>query len=135
MTMRWMAAAGVLLSGLVHLWLWLDGFRDIAWIGPLFMLNAVAGVLIAVLVVWWRSWFSAFLAAGFGAATLGAFLISTTVGLFGVQEILFGKWQIVAGVAEIVAIVAGGLVLVRELRPASAGKSQDRFTARRANLH
>lgn len=135
MTMRWMAAAGVLLSGLVHLWLWFDGFRDIDWIGPLFMLNAVAGVLIAVLVVWWRSWFSAFLAAGFGAATLGAFLLSTTVGLFGVQEILLGRWQIVAGVAEIVAIVAGGLVLVRELRPTSAGKSQDRFTARRANLH
>lgn len=135
MTMRWMAAAGVLLSGLVHLWLWFDGFRDIDWIGPLFMLNAVAGVLIAVLVVWWRSWFSAFLAAGFGAATLGAFLLSTTVGLFGVQEILFGRWQIVAGVAEIVAVVAGGLVLVRELRPASAGKSQDRFTVRRANLH
>lgn len=135
MTMRWMAAAGVLLSGLVHLWLWFDGFRDIDWIGPMFMLNAVAGVLIAVLVVWWRSWFSAFLAAGFGAATLGAFLLSTTVGLFGVQEVLFGKWQIVAGVAEIVAVVAGGLVLVRELRPASAGKSQDRVTARRANLH
>lgn len=135
MTMRWMAAAGVLLSGLVHLWLWFDGFRDIDWIGPLFMLNAVAGVLIAVLVVWWRSWFSAFLAAGFGAATLGAFLLSTTVGLFGVQEVLFGRWQIVAGVAEIVAVVAGGLVLVRELRPASAGKSQDRVTARRANLH
>lgn len=135
MTMRWMAAAGVLLSGLVHLWLWFDGFRDIDWIGPLFMVNAVAGVLIAVLVVLWRSWFSAFLAAGFGAATLGAFLLSTTVGLFGVQEIFLGRWQIVAGVAEIVAVVAGGLVLVRELWPASAGKPEDRFTARRANLH
>lgn len=135
MTMRWMAAAGVLLSGLVHLWLWFDGFRDIAWIGPLFMLNAVAGVLIAVLVVWWRSWFSAFLAAGFGASTLGAFLLSATVGLFGVQEVLVGTWQVVAGVAEIVAVLAGVAVMVQELRSSSARQSQDRFAARRADLH
>jgi hypothetical protein len=131
-----MAAAGVLLSGVVHLWLWFDGFRDIAWIGPLFMLNAVAGVVIAVLVVWWRSWFSALLAAGFGATTLGAFLLSATVGLFGVHELLLGTWQVVAAVAEIVAVVAGLVVLRRDLWPTgSARQTQDRFAAGRSDLH
>lgn len=133
MTMRWLAAAGVLLSGLVHLWLWFDGFRDIEWIGPLFLLNAVAGVVIAVLVVAWRSWVSAFLAAGFGASTLGAFLLSATVGLFGVQEVLIGTWQVVAGVAEIVAVVAGLAVLVSEWG-GSAREPQDRLAPRGADL-
>ena len=30
MRMRMLAAAGVLVSGAVHLWLWFDGYRTIA---------------------------------------------------------------------------------------------------------
>ena len=136
MTMRWIAAAGVLVSGLMHLWLWYDGFRDIAWIGPLFMLNAVAGVVIAVLVVWWRSWLSALLAIGFGASTLVAFLLSATVGLLGVHEIFLGTTQITCLVAEIVAIVAGLAVLRSgDWRPDSPLQSQNRVATRRADLH
>ena len=54
MRMRVLAAAGVLISGAVHLKLWVDGFRDIDVIGPAFMLNAVAGLVIAVLLILWR---------------------------------------------------------------------------------
>ena len=50
------------------------------------MFNAVAGLVIAVLLLIWRHWVPGFLAAGFGASTLGAFILSATVGLFGVQE-------------------------------------------------
>ncbi len=136
MSLRWLTAAGVLVSAVAHLWLWFDGFRDIDWIGPLFLVNAAAGVVIAGLVLRWRSWIPPFLAAGFGATTLGAFLISTTVGLFGVQEIFWGTWQVVAGVAEIVALVAGLAVLWREgWLSTSARQAQDRLAARRAHLH
>lgn len=136
MTMRWMTAAGVLVAGAVHLWLWFDGFRDIAWIGPLFMLNAVAGVVIAVLVIWWRSWIPPLLAVGFGASTLIAFLLSATVGLLGVHETFTGTAQILAAVAEIVSVV-GGLVVLRQERGGgrSALQSQDRFATRRPDLH
>ena len=135
MAMRGAAAAGVLVSGLAHLWLWFDGFRVIAWIGPLFMLNAVAGVVIAVLLVAWRSWVPALLGAGFGASTLGAFLLSTTVGLFGMQEVFFGTPQMICLVSEVVAVVAGVAILLRE-RPSrrSAGQTQDRVALRRTDL-
>ena len=52
------------------------------------MLNAVAAVVIAALLLWWRHWVPLLLAIGFGASTLGAFVISATVGLFGVHELL-----------------------------------------------
>ena len=135
MAMRWLAAVGVLVSGLAHFYLWADGFRVIAWIGPLFMLNAVAAVLIAVLVVWWRSWVTAALAVGFGAATLAAFLLSTTVGLLGLHEIFFGTWQMVAGVAEIVAVVAGLVAWRQTGWLGSRDQAQHGVAARGADLH
>jgi hypothetical protein len=71
------------------------------------MLNAVGGVVIAILLLRWRSWVPLLLAVGFGAATLGAFAFSVTVGLFGFQETLGGVSQWIAAVSEVVAIVAG----------------------------
>jgi hypothetical protein len=101
-------------------------FRDVSVIGPAFMVNAVAGVVIAVLLVSWRSWVPGFLAAGFGVCTLGAFVVASTVGLFGVHEHWVG-WSVwTAAVAEVVAIVAGGLVLVRGLPAMSTGHVQHR---------
>ena len=86
MGMRIVTAVAALVSAYVHLKLWLEGFSDIDMIGPAFMFNAVAGLVIAVLLLAWRHWVPGFLAAGFGASTLGAFILSTTVGLFGVKE-------------------------------------------------
>lgn len=136
MTMRWTAAVAVLVSGLVHLWLWwYDGFRDIPWIGPLFLLNFVAGAVIAVLLVVWRSWLPPLVAVGFGASTLGCFLLSATVGFLGVHEVLVGTWQVTAGIAEIVAVVAGVAILLREWSArGSTGEAQDRIALRRTHL-
>ncbi|EWT02587.1 hypothetical protein N865_02705 [Intrasporangium oryzae NRRL B-24470] len=115
MTLRVLAAVGVLVSAAVHLKLWwVDGFRDIAVIGPSFLLNAIAGVVIAVLLLAWRHWVPLVLAIGFGAATLGAFVISATVGLFGVHEVWTGAAVLSAAASEVLAIVAGALALWRE---------------------
>ena len=86
MKLRMLAAAGVLVSAAVHLYLWFDVFRHTDVVGPAFMLNAVGGATIAVLLVTWRHWIPLLLAVGFGASTLGAFLIAVTVGLYGVHE-------------------------------------------------
>ena len=86
MWLRIVTAAAALVSAAVHLILWVDGYRDISVIGPAFLVNAVAGVVIAVLLVTWWHWLPAFLVAGFGASTLGAFVLSATVGLFGVPK-------------------------------------------------
>ena len=135
MRMRILAAAGVLVSAAVHLLLWFNGFRDIDVIGPAFMLNAVAGVAIAVLLVLWRHWVPLLLAIGFGASTLGAFVISATVGLFGVHEVWTGTAVLTAAVSEVVAIVAGAVALLREYPVGSPGQPQHRFALRRPHLH
>ncbi len=135
MRMRILAAAGVLVSAAVHLLLWFDGFREIDVIGPAFMLNAVAGVAIAVLLVLWRHWVPLLLAIGFGASTLGAFVISATVGLFGVHEVWTGTAVLTAAVSEVVAIVAGAVALLREYPVGSPGQPQHRFALRRPHLH
>src|SRR4051794_29483301 len=86
MWMRIVGATAVLVSAAVHLYLWFDGFRDLHVVGPAFMLNAIGGLVIAVLLVTWRSWVPALLTAGFGVSTLVAFILAATVGLFGLHE-------------------------------------------------
>lgn len=107
MTMRVLAAIAALVSAAVHLWLWFEGVRDQDVIGPAFMVNAIAGAVIAVLLVAWRHWLPLFLVVGFGISTLGAFIISTTVGLFDVHASWEGWDEWVAAAAEVVAIVVG----------------------------
>lgn len=105
-------AAAVLLSADIHLVLWADGFSDIAIIGPLFMVNVVGGLLIGVVMLAWRHWLPLLAAIGFGAATFGAFMMSRTVGLFGIQEMMWDVQAVLAAVAEIVAVVGGIALLV-----------------------
>jgi hypothetical protein len=71
MKMRMLAAAGVLVSAAVHLYLWFDVFRHAHVVGPAFMVNAVGGAVIAVLLVTWRHWIPLVLAVGFGVDRLG----------------------------------------------------------------
>lgn len=128
MLMRVVAAAAALVSAVFHLWLWFDGVREQGEVGVMFMINAVAGVVIAVLLVTWHHWLPLFLVAGFGASTLAAFLISTTVGLFGV-EAGWSWYAWVAAVSEVVAVLAGGWGLLAEGWLTSARKPQDRLSA------
>ena len=114
MNVRWLAALAVVVSAVVHLYLWFDGYRDVETIGPLFLLNAAGGLVIAGLLVAWRHWVPALLAFGFGLSTLGGFVISTTVGLFGLEESWNGWAVWVAAASEVVAIVLGAYLLVRE---------------------
>jgi hypothetical protein len=112
--MRYLAAAAVLVSAAVHLYLWSDGMRDADVVGPAFLLNAVGGAAIAVLLVTWRHWVPAFLAVGFGLSTLTAFLLAATVGLFGVEEGWTGWAVWTAATAEVVAVVAGARLLLAD---------------------
>ena len=120
MKMRMLAAAAVLVSAAVHLYLWFDVFRHTDVVGPAFMLNAVGGTVIAILLVTWRHWVPLVLAVGFGASTLGAFLIAVSVGLFGVHEHWTGWAVWTAAASEVVAIVVAGTILLQDylLRPA-----------------
>lgn len=112
---RALTALAVLVSGLAHgyLYFW-DGWRDIDVIGPLFLLNTVAGIVICGLVLAWRNWLPLFLAFGFSLLTGAAFLISRWWGLFGIQDTVWAFWQILCLLAEGVGLVASVAAFLAE---------------------
>ncbi|GAA3808222.1 hypothetical protein [Nocardioides panacisoli] len=135
MRIRILAAVAALVSAGVHLYLWSDGMRHEHLVGPAFMVNAVAGVVIAVLLVTWRHWVPLFLVVGFGASTLGAFVLASTVGLFGTHESWTGNYVWAAAISEAVAIVAGLWAATAEGRWASLRQSEDRLPVGGAHHH
>ena len=87
--LRLVGAALLAAMGWIHLDLWLAGYRSIDWIGPAFLLDAIAGFGLAVLLLvtprpllMWVAALGALTALG----TLGGLLLATTVGLFGFVE-------------------------------------------------
>jgi hypothetical protein len=133
---RWLAALAVLVSAYVHFRLYFDWAKDNDVVGPAFMFNAVAGVVIAVLLVAWRHWIPAFLTFGFGVATLGAFILSTTPsGINGVHSRWEGGYVWAAAIAEVVAIVTGAVLLLRDNPLRSRHELEDRSSVGGAHLH
>ncbi len=113
MTIRWIGAAAAVVSAVVHLYLWFDGVKDQGTVGALFVVNVVAGLAIAAMLVRWQHWLPLFLLAGFGASTLGAFLIAVTGSLFGIHT-GWSWYAWLAAVSEVVAVLAAAWAAARE---------------------
>jgi hypothetical protein len=81
-------AAFLVWSAVIHLELWSDGYKDISVIGPLFLVQGIGCIVLALAVVAFR-WL-VLLAAGAvaGLATAAGLLLSVNVGLFGYTESL-----------------------------------------------
>ena len=111
--MRVVGAVAAVVSAVVHLYLWLDGVKDQGTVGALFVVNVLAGFVIAVLLLRWQHWLPLLLLAGFGASTLGCFLIAVNGSLFGIHtDWSWYAW--VAAVSEVVAVVAALVAAARE---------------------
>jgi hypothetical protein len=84
------AGAGLLVAmGAIHLHLYQLGYSSVPTIGPLFLANAVLGGLGALAVLLAPSrWLVPVTAAGalLQLGTLGALVLSLTVGIFGFEE-------------------------------------------------
>jgi hypothetical protein len=100
-------AALVAWTSAIHLHLWDTGYRHIPTIGPLFLIQGIAGAVIAVVLVVSRRLFAVVAAAGFMIATIGGLLLSVNVGLFGFMDSLSAPF---AGLTLIVES-AGTLIL------------------------
>jgi hypothetical protein len=110
---RMIGALAAVVSAVVHLYLWLDGVKDQGTVGALFVVNVVAGLVIAVLLLRWRHWIPLFLLAGFGATTLGCFLIAVNGSLFGIHtDWSWYAW--VAAFAEVVAVLCAAVASAHE---------------------
>lgn len=115
------AAAFIGLGGLIHYQLYTDGYRFIDSIGTLFVANAVASVLMIVVLLARPSTPVAAAAVLFQLGSLAALLASRTVGFLGFEEGWTDEaWQILA--AEVGAIVALGMVIASR-RAAARGAS------------
>ncbi|MCW2933298.1 MAG: conserved rane protein of unknown function [Actinomycetia bacterium] len=128
-TARWtvLALAGIgggflVWSAVIHLELWEDGYRDISVIGPLFLVQGIACIILGVAIVAFRR--LALLAAGAlaGVATAVGLLLSVYVGLFGYTESLSVPYAALSLAVEFTAafvlLAATGLLALS--RPARA---------------
>jgi hypothetical protein len=123
LSVRVVGAALLVATGWIHLHLWLDGYRDIAWIGPLFLASAVLSGLAALAVLlapgrWLPA--VALLAGLLEIGTLGGLVLSLTVGLFGFFESMSAPLVVPTIAVESAGFVVlagfGGWELSRQLR-------------------
>ena len=108
----------------IHLDLYLTGYRNIPTIGGLFLLQIIAGFLLAAAVLATGNPVVAALGAGYAVATLAGYLLSVWFGLFGFTEVRTTA-GIVAGLIEIAAFAVLGLFAVSpEAASGSRGPGQ-----------
>jgi hypothetical protein len=118
------AVAATLVSGFVHFYLYFrGGYRGIApeevlgvTISRAFALNAIAAVVIAEALVLslrfeWLTVPACIAAAVFAATTLVAYGLTRTTGFLGFTDDQTSTEAVVAGVAELVALVAATTAL------------------------
>ena len=119
----WLGIVGAALlvaSGAIHLDLYLTGYRTIPTIGWLFLLQVIAAFVLAAAIALTASPLAATAGAGFAISTLGGYLLSLWVGLFGFTEVRTTA-GIVAGIIDVAAFAtlaiaaAPGLPYARDL--------------------
>ena len=129
------AGAGLLAAtGGIHLDLYLTGYRSIPTIGWLFLLQVIAAFGLAAVVLASGSRLAAAAGAGFALSTLGGYLLSVWIGLFGFREVRTTA-GIVAGVIEVAAFaVLAVLAAVPAPRPAASAPPQPGSLAARLQV-
>jgi predicted lipoprotein with Yx(FWY)xxD motif len=130
------AGSGLLIAtAAIHLDLYLTGYRTIPTIGWLFLLQVIAafGLGLAVLAIPSRLVITGRLAAaagaGFALATLGGYILSVWIGLFGFTEVRTTS-GIVAGTVEVAAfVVLAALALAPAANAPAGGAAAASFPA------
>jgi len=112
-------------SGVIHLMLWSDGYKDISVIGPLFLVQGIASIVIAVAIVAFRWLALLVVGAVAGLATAVGLLLTVYVGLFNYTESLAVPYAQLSLAVEFTAafvllVGAGVLALAASARVAPA---------------
>jgi hypothetical protein len=100
----------------IHLDLWHSGYRSIATIGPLFLLQGISGFASAIVIAAFRRLVPAMAGACFLASTLGGLVLSAQVGLFGFKESYGAPFAHLAIIVEVAGIVVLGVACVLRIR-------------------
>jgi hypothetical protein len=122
----------------VHGRLWLDGYRSLDVIGPLFALDTVLAVLLAAAVVLTPLRYVPVVAlagAALAVGTAAGLLLSTRVALFGFRESLSAEHAVLSlvleGAAGVVLLALAWLSVRQSGRGAHAGAGPRARTALR----
>jgi hypothetical protein len=97
-------------SGVIHLYLWGKqyGYRDVPTIGPLFLLQGIAAILIGLLAIVTRRVAALLVASGLLVASVIALVLAVEVGLFGFRDSWLAPYAWTSFYEEIV----GGVLLL-----------------------
>ena len=111
------AAIGISMavSGVVHAYLYVHGYRDIPTVGPAFLAQASVFCAVAVLIlIGGPAWLRLVAVLGAGGS-LVAFALSRTVGLFGFSETGWepSPYALLSVIAEALTIVLVGAAAMR----------------------
>jgi hypothetical protein len=105
------ASALILATAVIHLHLWLSGYRHVPRLGPLFIGQAVAGLVLAPVLAWARTTLVVAVGCVYMAASAVGLLLSATVGFVGVHDSLSVPWAAWSLATELAGSVLLGGVL------------------------
>ena len=105
LALRLVGGGLLIATAAIHLDLYLTGYRSIPTIGWLFLLQVIVAFALGALVLATGQWLAAAAGAAFALATLGGYLLTLWIGLFGFTEVRTTA-GIVAGVIEVAAFAA-----------------------------
>ena len=101
------SGATIVASGALHLYLWgrADGYRAVPTIGPLFLAQGAAGLLLGVALVAARRTVVTLAGAVFMALSIGGLVVSVNGELFGYPETLDAPYVKMALGIEIAGLI------------------------------
>jgi hypothetical protein len=111
-----LAALLMIASGLIHLHLWDIAYRHVKTLGPLFLVQTVAALVGAVLLVLTRRTIVMLGSALLMIGTLVGFILAATVGIFGFKLPSVTNWAYLALVTEALSTILLGRILARHAR-------------------
>jgi hypothetical protein len=104
-------AALAVYSGYIHLKLWGTGafpYKKIPTIGPLFLLQGIAAILIGLLVAVSRRLWAVLIGAGLMVVSVAALVYDVEVGMFGFKD----SWSVPYAKSTLYEEIAGAVVLL-----------------------
>lgn len=113
-------AALIVTTAVIHLHLWLTGYRHVPRLGPLFLAQAITGLVGGPLLAVFRRFIAVLAGAGYLASSAGGLILSATVGFVGIHDGLGVPWasaSLGVELAGFVVLAVAGALLVRDRLP------------------
>ena len=127
------AALLMVCSGLIHIHLWDIAYRHVATLGPLFLVQAIAALVLSVVLVATRLVVVALACIVLMLGTVGGFILADTVGIFGFKLPVVTGWAYEAVVAEVLSALVLAVLVVRSWRTLRA-QERARAAASRSGM-